>query len=69
MPKVTMEKILAAIIKRNALSVINNSENKCKGKITRKRSTKTRQEESIIDFVISCDEMGDMIEELVDESK
>ena len=63
-------KILAAIIKRNALSVINNSEDKCKGKITRKGNTKTRQEESIIDFVISCDEMGDMIEELViDESK
>ena len=63
-------KILSAIIKRNALCVINSSEDKCKGKITRKRSTKTRQEESIIDFVISCDEMGDMIEELViDESK
>ena len=63
-------KILSAIIKRNALSVINNSEDKCRGKITRKRNTKTRKEESIIDFVITCDEMGDMIEELViDESK
>ena len=32
-------KLLAAIIKRNALIVMNNSEQKCKGKITRRRIT------------------------------
>ena len=33
-------KILAAIIKRNALSVINNSEDKCGGKITLRQDRK-----------------------------
>ena len=62
-------KILEGIIKRNALSVINNSQTKCIGKLTRKRNTKQRREESILDFVICCDEMSDMIEELVIDEK
>ena len=63
-------KILSGIIERNALCVINNSRNKCKVKITRQRITKTRKEKSIIDFVLSCDDMEDMLEEFViDEDK
>ena len=63
-------RILTGIIQRNALFVINNSKTKCKGKLTRKRNTSRRSEESIIDFVIGCDEMSDMIAELViDEDK
>ena len=58
-------KILSGIIKRNALSVINSSKEKCKGKFTRVRSTKHKQEQSIIDFVIGCEMMSDMITELV----
>ena len=63
-------KILAAIIKRNALIVMNSSNMKCTGKITRKRITKKKTEESIIDFVLVCENMDDMVEGLViDESK
>jgi hypothetical protein len=50
-------KILAGIIERNALCVINNSSAKCKGKITKRRVTKRQTEESIIDFVLSCEDM------------
>ena len=45
-------KILAAIIKRNAMIVMNSVESKCSGKITRRRITRKVNEESIIDFVI-----------------
>ena len=63
-------KLLAAIIKRNALIVMNNSEQKCKGKITRRRITKSSREESIIDFVIVCEVMEDIISEVtVDEER
>ena len=58
-------RLLAGIIKRNALLVMNNSEQKCKGKITRRRITKNSREESIIDFVIVCEIMEDMISEVV----
>ena len=58
-------RLLAGIIKRNALIVMNNSEQKCKGKITRRRITKHSREESIIDFVIVCEIMEDMISAVV----
>ena len=62
-------KLLAGIIDRNALHVINNSK-ECIGRITRKRITKKKKEESIIDFVLACEDMAEMIEELViDEDK
>jgi hypothetical protein len=48
-------KILAAIIKRNDLCVLNSSNVKCKGRITRQRVTKKKKEESIIDFVLVCE--------------
>ena len=62
-------KILAGIIQRNALHVVNNSKTKCIGKITRRRITRKKKEESIIDFVLGCDAMYDMIEELVIDEK
>ena len=58
-------KILAGIIERNALCVINNSSGKCKGKITRRRVTKRQTEESIIDFVLSCEDMEEIREVLI----
>ena len=62
-------KILAGILERNDLIVINSLE-KCKGKITRQRLTKNKKEESIIDFVIVCEEMEEVIEEMIiDENK
>ena len=47
-----------------------NSLEKCKGKITRQRVTKNKREESIIDFVIVCEEMEEIIEDMIiDENK
>jgi hypothetical protein len=55
-------KILSGIIEKNELCVINNSGKKCTGKIPRQRITKRRKEESIIDFVLTCSDMEDIIE-------
>ena len=64
-------KILAGIIQRNAMCVVNSLKEKCVGKYTRQRSTKKRKEASIIiiDFVIGCEEMNDMITSLVIDEK
>ena len=63
-------KILSRIIKRHALFVVNNIKTKCKGKITRRRTTKKSLEESVIDFVIVNEEIEDLISELIiDEEK
>ena len=63
-------KILSGIIDRNALIVVNGVKNKCSGAITRRRITNKVKEESIIDFVIVCDQMIDMITGLqIDEEK
>ena len=44
---------------------MNSVKEKCKGKITRQRITKKKREESIIDFVIVCDKMNEIVTELV----
>ena len=63
-------KFLGDILKRNALTVINSLPTKCSGLITRSRITKKVKEISIIDFVIGCEEMSQMINSLViDEEK
>ena len=63
-------KILNEIVNRNALVVMNSVEEKCSGLITRKRSTGIINEESVIDFVIACEEMADMIEHVeIDEER
>ena len=45
-------KILAGILERNALTVVNGLQGKCEGLITRERNTVNGVEKSIIDFVI-----------------
>ena len=63
-------KMLHEIIKRNALVVMNGEESKCNGKITRRRSTENTIEESIIDFVITSEDIADQIEKVeIDEEK
>ena len=63
-------KILNDIIKRNALVVTNGLENKCTGKITRVRSTGRVEEKSIIDFVITCEEAADLVDNMmIDEER
>ena len=62
--------VLAEIIKRNALIVANSLPDKCKGLITRRRTTQDLVEESIIDFLIlSADLVGDLKEFIIDENK
>ena len=58
-------KILAEILERQDLIVINGLNKKCFGTITRKRNTNKVKEESVIDFVIGCEEMVDMVASLV----
>ena len=63
-------KVLADIVTRNALVVMNNSREKCLGKITRRRITEKIKEESIIDHVIVSEEVADVIEKLeIDEER
>ena len=63
-------KILNEIIRRNALVVMNSIQHKCNGLITRRRVTKKVNEESIIDFVLVCEGMEEIISEvLIDEEK
>ena len=57
-------KILAGMIVRHGL-VLGNSMDVCKGLITRKRTTKTAIEESIIDFVILSDDLRNEIESII----
>ena len=63
-------KVLAGIIKRHALIVMNSVKNKCSGKIPRKRTTKKVNVESIIDFSIICDYVENMISKFdIDEDR
>ena len=62
-------KILAGIIDRHAMFVVNGSQ-KCKGLITRKRVTTQRTEESSIDLVITSSDMADHLVSLeVDDER
>ena len=62
-------KLLEGIIQRQNLYVVNGSK-KCKGNITRKRTTKNRVEESIIDIVLVSSDLIGHIESLeIDEDR
>ena len=54
-------KLLAGILDRHSL-VLGNSLEKCKGLITRKRTTKNTVEESTIDFVIMSEDLKNEVE-------
>ena len=63
-------KILEGIIKRHALNVMNGVKQNCSGKIKRRRITSKVSEESIIDFVIVCEAVVEMISEVnIDEER
>ena len=57
-------KILAGILERNALSVVNGMEQKCTGIITRERHTINGIEKSIIDFVIISEDLVTEVESI-----
>ena len=62
-------KLLASIVDRHELYVINADRNKCEGLITRRRATKDNIEESIIDFVITNAHLQDEVESLLIDEK
>ena len=61
--------LLAAIVKRHILIVANGSD-KCSGTITRKRVTKQRTEQSVIDILLFSSDMKEHFEKMhVDEER
>ena len=61
--------ILASIVERQQLIVVNGS-TKCTGTITRRRVTKKRTEESVIDIVlVSSDMIENLVKMKIDEAK
>ena len=54
--------ILAGILERQHLVLVNGLGEKCKGLITRKRTTVKAVEKSIIDFMIVSDEVADVLD-------
>ena len=62
-------KLLLSFVKRQNLKILNTFK-KCSGTITRKRVTVERTEESIIDYLITCDILADVLDEmLIDEER
>ena len=57
--------ILAGIVSRHGMVVVNGLKNKCEGTVTRKRVTKDGIEESVIDFVIISDDLVDELASLL----
>ena len=55
-------KVLAAVMERHALSVVNGMKDKCTGVITREMSTTRGIERSVIDFVIISNNLKEHIE-------
>ena len=63
-------KILAGIIERHAMIVINGLSNKCTGTITRQRTTADSIEKSVIDYVIVSRDLGKHIDKMhIDEDR
>ena len=62
--------ILAGILNRHALNVVNGIQGKSKGLITRSRSTMDGEENSTIDFeIISSDMVQELISVEIDEKR
>ena len=60
-------KLLVDLIKRENLQIQNISP-LCRGTITRQRITKRGDEKSILDYIITCDKLNELIE-LIDEEQ
>ena len=61
--------LLANIISRHSLVVLNGNDDLCDGTITRRRVTKNGVEESIIDFVLMSDDLLEHCESLLIDEK
>ena len=62
--------IIADIMVRHGLTVVNGMEDKCDGTVTRRRVTKDGTEESAIDLVIVSDDLESVVDSLlIDENR
>ena len=62
-------KLLMSLIERENLYLQNISP-KCNGVITRQRITKNGAEKSILDYIITCEKLHDLMEEImIDEAQ
>ena len=62
-------KLLYDIVERQNLVIINSLDI-CKGTITRQRDLENRTEKSVIDYMITCEDLGnEIIEAAIDESR
>ena len=63
-------RVLAGIMERHVLIVINGLQDKCNGTITRQRNTTNNIEKSVIDFIIVSQDLGKHIESMhIDEAR
>ena len=62
-PQSSNGQYLVDLIERNNLIICNSTE-KCQGLITRRRMTKTNAEESIIDYLIVCEQLFPYLENM-----
>ena len=63
-------KVLEGVINRNGLIVVYSLNQKCKGVITRRKTTIDGTEESVIDFlIVSVDLVNDIKDLLIDEKR
>ena len=61
-------KLLLDFIERQNLNILN-CDKKCSGTVTRKRVTVDRVEESIIDFIITCNTLADNLDKMLVDDK
>ena len=61
-------RLLLDLVDRQNLKILNASE-KCSGTVTRKRVTVDRVEESVIDFLITCEVLAEYLEEMIVDDK
>ena len=63
-------KVLAGILERHALIVVNGMEEICSGTITRERHTTEHVEQSVIDFIIISSDLVKHVESMnIDEAR
>ena len=63
-------RVFSGIIERHALIVLNGLENKCTGIITRERHTVESIEKSVIDFILTSNDIGKHVKYMhVDEER
>ena len=61
-------KLMLGLVKRQNLRILNTS-SKCSGVVTRERVAGDKLEQSVIDYIITCDTLADLLDEMIIESQ